>query len=88
MSDSGSTPTTRVMCNVPSANATASADIGQRLERSLSPIGDVERVIGVDDVDEMVPYETLLLRRRLRRPDVHVAVDLSRVRADDLRAEH
>jgi len=55
--------------------------------RQTQELCQPNRFIGVCDVDEMVWNATQFLRRRLCGSDGHPAVELARVRRDDLSAE-
>ena len=65
----------------------ARLDIGDRLQRQLAVTGAVERLIGIDDVEQVMRHPGPLRRRRLGAADVEIAIHLARVGVDDLRAQ-
>ena len=67
--------------------ASTAADLRDRPIRHLDEFGHAERGPGLDHVDEMVPHGRSLLRTRFRRADIHAAVDLHRIDAENLRVQ-
>ena len=65
----------------------ALANLRERSSRISLVAEDVVTLARVGHVDEVMSYVRAVLRRRLRRADVHRAVDLTRVGRDDLGAE-
>ena len=52
----------------------AARDFGDERPRSLGPVGDGERLVGLDEVDEMMRNRASLCEADLRRPDIHPPV--------------
>ncbi len=68
-------------------HAAATADVGDgRVGELGEPLG-LERLVGVDAVDEVMRRRRALGRRGLTRADVEAAVDLDAVGSDDLAAK-
>ena len=67
--------------------ATASPDVFQALLREIEVGGERERLVRVEDVEEMMRCGRLFSRVGLGSPDIHTAVDLPRVGVHDLAIE-
>ena len=65
-------------------HAAASRDPVECLERVAPEIGGGERLVGVDEIEAVVGNALAVRRSHLGRAEVHAAVHLARVGADDL----
>src|SRR5439155_16233916 len=65
----------------------AALDVGGGGGGGGAEAGRVERLLGIDEVEAVVPDAGALGGARLRRPDLETAIDLPRVGGHDLAAE-
>ena len=66
------------------SESAALGDAFERGQRRSPVLGGAEGLVGVDQVEAVMRDRRSLGRRGLGGPDVHPAVDLARVGADDL----
>ncbi len=65
----------------------AAVNVGDRVDRVTREACGGVAFGGIEEADEVVRRRRKLLSRRRRRADRHVAIDLARVRSDDLGVE-
>src|SRR5919201_2951400 len=68
-------------------HATTRANLGDPGAREIGEPSRVEALVGSDDIEAVMRHAAALRERRLRRADVHAAVDLARVQRDDFAVE-
>ncbi len=59
----------------------ACSDVGDPLLGHLRPLAGIDRLVGIDDIDQMMRTKGTFLSARLSRADVELAVDLDAVGA-------